>query len=82
MDEIYNTVFEILKKYSLHPDALKNLSPQSHIINDLKINSARIVDIILDVEEKYNINISDRAIEKINTVEDIATHIHSLIHEQ
>ena len=38
------------------------------MINDLKINSAHIVDIVLDVEEKYDIIIEDDAIMKMGTI--------------
>ena len=41
-----------------------------HLINHLKINSARIVDIILDIEDHYQIEIDDKSIEKMIRVGD------------
>ncbi|MBQ3989931.1 MAG: acyl carrier protein, partial [Bacteroidales bacterium] len=39
--------------------------------DDLKINSARVVDIVLDLEECFDIEISDEDIEKMKTVKDV-----------
>lgn len=58
----------IIEPYVTEKDALKELNDELHLINDLKINSAHIVDIVLDIEEKYDIMIEDDAIAKMNTL--------------
>ena len=70
-EKIFNDVITIIEKYAVNKSLVKQASPSSKIITDLKINSARIVDIILDIEEKYNITIEDAQLEKVITINDI-----------
>jgi acyl carrier protein len=71
MDQIKNDLIAILKKYTFNKDLWINFNEKSSIINDLKINSARIVDIIIDIEEKYNIEITDEELEKLTCFGDM-----------
>lgn len=69
-NEIQKEIIQIIEKYAFDKSKVQNASAKSNIIADLKINSARIVDIILDIEEKYDIEIDDDDIPKMITVED------------
>jgi len=64
-------IIEILKKYTFDDKVWDNFNPEMNLKDDLKINSARIVDIVLDMEEQFDIEISDAEIEKMKTVQDI-----------
>jgi acyl carrier protein len=66
--EIMSKVQEIIKPYVQNKDKLETLNEQTDFINDLKINSANIVDIVLDIESVYNIEIDNESIEKMFTV--------------
>jgi len=44
------------------------LTENTDFINDLKINSANLVDVILDIEEKYDIVIDNEAMERMINV--------------
>ena len=61
---------EILKKYTFDDKIWDNFKTEMSLKDDLKINSARIVDIVLDMEEQFDIEISDAEIEKMKTVQD------------
>ena len=41
----------IVKPYVKDQEAFENLTEDTDFINDLKINSANLVDVVLDVEE-------------------------------
>ncbi|WP_343691743.1 acyl carrier protein [Chitinophaga sp.] len=58
----------IVKPYAKDEAALANINENTDFINDLKINSANLVDVILDVEEKYNIIIDNESMEKMVNV--------------
>ncbi len=75
MNSIEEKVVTILKKYTFNPSVWNNYNPDLKIINDLKINSARIIDVTLDVEEEFNLEISDEQLEKIITVKDLISAI-------
>lgn len=59
---------EIFKPYVPKPERLENLNSETDFIKDLEINSANLVDIILDIEEKFDINIDNEGMEKMLNV--------------
>jgi len=63
-------LLEIIKPYLPEEIEVQEVSEEKHLINDLKINSAHIVDIVLDIEDKFDIMIDDDAIGEMNTVQD------------
>lgn len=68
-------VLSIIERYAFDKELVKNAKDDSRIIADLKINSARMVDIILDLEDKFQISIKDEDLDKLNTVKDIIAYI-------
>jgi len=68
---ILEKILKIIEKYSYKKELIKNANLNSHIINDLHINSTRIVDIILDIEEEFDIEVEDSALAKMLTVGDV-----------
>ncbi|MEH6657289.1 acyl carrier protein [Leeuwenhoekiella marinoflava] len=66
--DIYPKLKEIIKPYlpeDVNPDAI---SPESHLVTDLNINSTHLVDIVLDVEDAFDITIEDDELDKMETV--------------
>lgn len=55
----------IVKPYINNENAFDNLTENTDFITDLKINSANLVDVILDVEEEFNIVIDNQSMEKM-----------------
>ena len=45
------------------------ISSKSDFINDLQINSANLVDVVLDVEDEFDIRIENDDMEKMISVE-------------
>jgi acyl carrier protein len=68
--EIQDSLKEIIRPYLPEDVKVEDLTAEKELINDLKINSAHIVDIVLDIEEKFDIMIDDDSIGKMNTVKD------------
>lgn len=71
MEKLRSELIEILKKYTFNKEVWNGFTDSFSIINDLKINSARIVDIIIDIEEKYNIEISDEELDSLTCFGDM-----------
>ncbi|MFD0939266.1 acyl carrier protein [Pedobacter boryungensis] len=65
---IINDLKEIIKPYTENKIALENISEDTDLLKDLNINSANLVDIVLDVEEKFGITIDDASMNKMLTV--------------
>jgi len=58
----------IVQPYIQDEEAFSNLSEETDFINDLKINSANLVDVILDVEDEFDIRIENDDMEKMTSV--------------
>lgn len=67
---IIEKLSEIIKPYVQDQEAFANINEDTDLLQDLKINSAHLVDIILDTEEAFDIEIDDESAEKMLTVKD------------
>ncbi len=72
MDEkkILDEFMNIIKIYAKDPGLLEKATKETHILNDLKVNSARLVDIIIKCEDVFGIEIDDEDADKIRTIGD------------
>ena len=68
--EIFDRILTILKPFVKEGAALEKATPETHIIDDLKVNSARLVDVIIQAEEAFDIVIEDDDADGIRTVGD------------
>ena len=68
--EIRDKVVEILKPYAKDPEALANVTLETNILNDLKVNSARLVDVVLAFEDTFEIEVGDEDADAVQTVGD------------
>ncbi|WP_089373895.1 phosphopantetheine-binding protein [Dokdonia pacifica] len=64
----YDALKKIIKIYLPEDVSVDDITPNSHLINELNINSANLVDVVLDVEDHFDITIEDDEIEKMDTV--------------
>ncbi|WP_445748175.1 acyl carrier protein [Polaribacter sp.] len=67
-EELISKLKTIVKPYIQDEEAFTNLSENTDFIKDLKINSANLVDVILDVEDEFDIEIDNEAMEKMLSV--------------
>lgn len=77
--EIIEKLKAIVKPYVKNQEAFDNLNDTTDFINDLQINSANLVDVILDVEEEFSIIIDNQSMERMldvqSTIEIIETKL-------
>ena len=66
--EIFEQVVKILTPYVKNQQALERASMTTNILDDLKVNSARLVDVVLEFEDAFNIEIDDDDVDKVETV--------------
>jgi acyl carrier protein len=67
-EEIIEKLKVIIEPYAKDKDALANLNSDSDFIKDLKVNSANLVDIVLDVEETFDIEVDNDSMAEMLTV--------------
>tara|TARA_B110000444_G_scaffold126128_1_gene118556 strand:- start:635 stop:889 length:255 start_codon:yes stop_codon:yes gene_type:complete len=66
--ELIASLKNIVKPYAQDLEAFNNLTEETDFIKDLKINSANLVDVILDVEDEFDIEIDNDSMEKMLSV--------------
>lgn len=67
-EEILNELKKVIAPYTTNKEMLAGINEQTDLIKDLKINSANLVDIIIDAEAKYDIEIDYDAADKMMNV--------------
>ena len=68
--QIFDKIIEIIKPYVKNQAALATVSKDTNILDDLKVNSARLVDIVLAFEDEFKIEIADEDADEVDTVGD------------
>ena len=72
----------IVKPYIQNQEAFDNLTENTDFINDLQINSANLVDVILDIEEEYSIIIDNQSMERMLDVKSAIEIIENKLSEK
>lgn len=66
--EILDELKKVLSPYTVDKEKLAQIDENTDLIKDLKINSANLVDIIIDAESKYNIEIDYDSADRMTNV--------------
>jgi len=69
-DAVMGRVVKILTPWVKNQEALANISMGTSILEDLKVNSARLVDVVIAFEDDFDIEIADEDVDSVNTVGD------------
>lgn len=69
-NEIKTTFIELIQPFVREASAVESITDETRLIEDLKVNSARLVDIILETEDKFGIAIDDYSADAMRTVGD------------
>lgn len=72
----------IVKPFVNNPKALDSFTENTDFITDLKINSANLVDIILDIEDAFDIQIDNEAMAKMLDVKSTLAIIETKLSEK
>ena len=69
-EKIFEKVVDILRPYAKDTGALAKVSLETNILSGLKVNSARLVDVVLAFEDAFGIEVADDDADKVETVGD------------
>lgn len=67
-EQLLSRLKVIITPYVQNEEGLHTLNEDTDFVKDLEINSANLVDIVLDVEDEFDIEIDNEAMEKMLTV--------------
>ena len=68
--EVMERVVKILTPWVKNESALAAVAMNTNILDDLKVNSARLVDVVIAFEDDFDIEIADEDVDSVNTVGD------------
>ena len=66
--EVFEKVVKIITPYVKDQEALAGVTLETHILDKLKVNSARLVDVVLEFEDAFDIEIADEDVDRVATV--------------
>ena len=69
-EEAFEKVVKILTPHVKNQEALESARDDTNILDDLKVNSARLVDVVLAFEDEFDIEIPDEDVDSVNTIGD------------
>lgn len=69
-EQIMKKFVDILRGYVKDASLLEKATLETHILKDLKVNSARLVDIIIKCEDVFGTTIDDDEADRIATIGD------------
>ena len=75
-DSILSQLYEILGPYT--PDGHR-LSEDTEFISDLGLDSMRVMQLLLDTEERFDVSIPLNIIPDVRTIGDFARRVHQLV---
>lgn len=81
-DELIAKLKVIIKPYTSNIEAYENLSENTDFISDLNINSANLVDIVLDIEETFDVLIDTTDMQRMLDVKTAVAIIQNKLDEK
>ncbi len=72
---IFETVRSMIAKQLKADEA--SITPETRLVEDLKADSANVMIMIMDLEDKFGIMVEDDQIMKMKTVGDVVAYIES-----
>lgn len=76
-NDVFEQVKTIVSPYCKNKEALESATQETSFLEDLEINSARLVDIVIDFEDEFDIEVSDEEADQIRTIGDAVTVINA-----
>lgn len=78
---IEDKVIELIKK-NIPIDNQKNITKRKSLIDDLNMSSINIIDLIVDIEGEFDIQLDDLYFESMQTVGSIIDYVEMKVNEK
>jgi len=75
-EKIYDRLLAVVTERELISS--EEIHPESDIIDDLGMDSLAIYEMVIDIEEIYNIHLTDENLDRVHTVQDFVNLVDSL----
>ena len=61
---------------------IKNVTIDSHLVNDLGMDSFNMVELLYEIEDSFEIDISEEEMQNISTVREVVDYIYNKLLEK
>ena len=78
----YQNLRDIIKIYLPEDVSVDDITRDSNFLEELNINSANLVDIVLDVEDTFDIQLENEDMDQMQTVNDAINIINKKISQK
>ena len=75
-DDIYQQVVELLQQYASQPGPIRE---ETELVNDLGFDSLKVMEMLHDVEDTFDITYPLNSLSELKTVKDFTKQIQSII---
>jgi acyl carrier protein len=69
-EQVLLRVVTLLKRFARNQEALAQATAETTFIKDLRVNSARLVDIAIAIEKQFGIQLTDDEADRVRSVGD------------
>lgn len=66
--EVFDKVVSIIEPFAQNEQALREATMNTAILEDLRVNSARLVDVVIEIEDVFEIEVSDEDADAVKTI--------------
>lgn len=66
--EVFDKVISLIEPFVQNDHALRTATMDTTILEDLRVNSARLVDFVLEIEDTFDIEVSDEDADSVKTI--------------
>jgi len=77
-EEILDQLFELIHPYSEQPIVL---SEQTRIMDDVGLDSMKVMELVMQIEDHFDVSIPLNILPDMNTIGEFAKHLEALLRD-
>jgi acyl carrier protein len=75
-EDILDQLFELIRPYSEQPI---ELSEQTRLIEDVGLNSMKVMELVMQIEDHFDVSIPLNILPDVDTIGEFAKHLETLL---
>jgi acyl carrier protein len=77
-EEILDQLYELVGPYSEQPI---ELSEQTRIMDDVGLDSMKVMELVMQIEDSFDVSVPLNILPDVNTIGDLAKHLGTLLQD-
>jgi len=77
-EEILDQLYELVGPYSEQPI---ELSEQTRIMDDVGLDSMKVMELVMQIEDLFDVSVPLNILPDVNTIGDLAKHLETLLQD-